>query len=172
MREVKADLERFCSFAAIHRGKEIENFLLQPKAMLRVICAELEKKGVAPLAEKEFESFLMELTDGMKNRVQAQYVKHYVDFERRRTPGVDLATFTERAMNDFDLAWGSMETRLQIAPGKELISAINEVLQSRFGVHLSHMRVADAMRTSEIPLELKALLEELDRFRKTEPPGA
>ena len=170
VQSIKAELEKFCWLARIHSGKEIENFLLCAPVLLRAIRAERSNKKAVSVTDDELIELLTGLTDTMKNRVQAQYVKHHVDFERRRAPGVDAATSTEQAMNEFDGLWGTLDKRLLIVPGKELLSAINEALQNRYGIHVSHMRLVDLAHVSEMQPDLMELLQELESFRKSEPP--
>ena len=172
--EVKAiseDLTRFCSFATIHGCKEIENFVLVPSAIRRAVTRQAEKRKIAdPLTDDLLLRILCEIAAGMKNRVQAHYVKFYCDFKRKRTPGIDLATLSETAMNDFDKMWSTLESRLAIVPGKETISSLNTRLQSDFGINVSATQIVDCLTESEVPQEMKDLLSQLEVFGKSVPP--
>jgi hypothetical protein len=123
------------------------------------------------LTDESLTAILDEITAAMKNRILAQFVKLYCDFKRRKTPGIDLATLSEVAMNEFDQLWSSLDSRLAIAPGKETLSALNARLQNDYGVNVSAVQIIDCISDAEMPREMNDLLSALDDFRKCEPPA-
>jgi len=170
--EISGQLSKFCKFAKIHSRKEIENFVLIPSAIRRAVTRQAAKRTIPdPLTDESLAMILDEITAAMKNRVQAQFVKLYCDFKRKKTPGIDTATFSEAAMNQFDQLWSSLDSRLAIAPGKETLSTLNARLQRDHGVNVSAMQIIECISKAEMPREMGELLSALDDFRKCDPPA-
>ena len=55
--------------------------------------------------------------------------------------------------------------------GKEALSALNRALQEKHGISVTATSIIDAMRLSEVPDELRALLGRLDAFRASSATG-
>ena len=73
-------------------------------------------------------------------------------------------------MNEFDKKWESVETRMKIVPGKEVFSALNAHLQSKYKIALSPNFVAESFLRSEVCPQIVALLQKLDEIRKEDAP--
>ena len=54
--------------------------------------------------------------------------------------------------------------KLEIIPGKEAMSAINQHLQDKYGVSITPTAIVDAMRADEIPIDMKNLIQDISRF--------
>jgi hypothetical protein len=104
---------------------------------------------------------MFRLTDSMKNKVQAQLVTARQAFERRSHPAIHPSNISEAAMNDFDVQWGTWPTRLRLISGKEVLSALNQYLQSLRHAAITPLAVIDAMRRDEVPVEMVALISKI-----------
>ena len=54
--------------------------------------------------------------------------------------------------------WDDLETRLQVLPGKKLMSRIHPEIQRRYGVSFGNPKIAEGFTASEIPPEIVDLL--------------
>lgn len=110
------------------------------------------------------------LRDFAKDRkpyVASQYVTGRRRFAARNSPGVDEATVSEAALREFEASWEEPAVQLHLIPGKEALGAINRHLQARYGVTVTSTAIIDAMRTDEVPAEMKDLIQQLTVFTKT-----
>ncbi len=73
-------------------------------------------------------------------------------------------------MNEFDKKWESVENRMKIVPGKEVLSALNAHLQLKYKIALSPIFVVASFLRGEISPQIAALLCKLDEIRKEETP--
>ena len=164
------ELQKFASFAYIHECKEIENYLLVPSAIQRAI----EKKARETLTRAaltrercdDVEVELQNVTQAMKSRVNAQFMakrKHYL---RSTNPTLDDATINQTMLESFDTTWQSLEGRLQVVPGKDVLTALNRNLQKNYSVNVTPSAIINAMGRNEIPGGMLSLLSRLDDFRK------
>jgi hypothetical protein len=56
------------------------------------------------------------------------------------------------------------QSRLKVIPGKEALSSVNEHLQRDYGVSVTPTAMVEAMKTDDIPDEMKELIEEISLF--------
>jgi hypothetical protein len=110
-------------------------------------------------------ALLMRLTEGMKNALLARLVASRQRFEWTIQSGLHAVSISEVAMNDFDAKWGCLEARMKLVPGKEVLSVVNEYLQSNLKFSLSPMALIEASMRSEVPASLVELLNKLDEMR-------
>ena len=97
--------ELFCDHVAIHRRKEIENFLLVPAAMDRAAARRVLDQAKRTGSHKEYNGNAAELLDSFslerKSYVSAQRVGARIRFERANSPTLNQATVTEESQ-EFD----------------------------------------------------------------------
>jgi energy-coupling factor transporter ATP-binding protein EcfA2 len=154
------ELNSFCWYAVVHSHKEIENYLLHPGAIARAIArkaAEHERTPSGELFDNHIEPLLLELTEAMKNRVQAQLVTARQAFERQSHPGIHPSSISEAAMNDFDAQWGNW----RLISGKETLSALNRYLQESGNSAITPLAVIEAFRRDEVPHEMVSLITKI-----------
>lgn len=166
--EVQAKLQASLKFSHVHARKEIENYLLVPAALDRVISKgilERQSKGafVKDPGEASLET-LLGLTEELKDEAEQQYVSRYVDFHRGGSK--DTATKMREATGHFRARWNAPEQRLSIVSGKELLRLYREHVQNAYSVSLTDAKIVDAMRQDELPDDLVSLLRGIDEFRK------
>jgi predicted ATPase len=161
------DLASHLELAHIHERKEMENYLLVPEVLERALAkasAERARRtGDSPAASETIAELLNAITNPMKGAVQAQYIaKRTKFFERER---LDPATITAATIEWFDSKWNDLGTRMEIVPGKEVLSSLRDRVQSIQGVSLTDVRIIDEFRITEVPGDLKSLIEKLDQYR-------
>jgi hypothetical protein len=168
--EILTRLGKFAAFAHIHHRKELENYLLVPAALSATIIKRLaeqnQRAGLKLVFDDDIGTLLETLTSSMRHRVAAQYLARRVQYERSKNPSLEAATVTEAHMKQFEYDWASLETRLEIVPGKELISDLNVYLQSKYAISLSPLAIANNIASEHIPSDMRGLIEAIDAFRK------
>jgi hypothetical protein len=129
---------------------ELENYLLAPGAIARVSGAD----------EAWIEAQLAILVDGFEDEV---YSGIYAEHQKRlRRTGVDDGAIGKQAKRTADAAWAEADRRIKLAPGKELLGALNQSLQAAGYKTLRARDLARELAESEIPAELRRVLREVD----------
>jgi len=167
------ELNRFCDYAHIHSRKELENFLLVPEAIERAIAARIAEQnrrtgGRAAFSE-DIKALLLSLTEPIKHDVQAQFLKRRLPYAKALNRALDESNITSKLLAAFDEKWAGLNTRLDLVPGKEVLSRLNAHLQKVCGAALTPTLIIDAMKQSEVPTEMKSIVVSLNSFRKATP---
>lgn len=170
---IDAECKAFCSLSVVHRCKEIENFLLVPAAIDRVAERRVKERnrrtGSTRAYEPCAESVLADFASEMERGVTARYLAARRQFEKSHSPGTDETSLNEATLKEFGQLWTDGHSQLRIIPGKDAMSTINRSLQERYGVSVTPTAIIDAMRTDEIPKEMRDLIDSLSIFASTRP---
>lgn len=134
--------------------KEIENYIIVPRAIVRAIEAHVAKRTRPPnLAEveseieKALELFRDETFDAISNEILLD----------NRPLGQVGANKTAREV--MKTLWTDFDSKLSIVSGKSVFNHIARWSQEQFGVSLNPPLVIRSMRPSEVPLEMSKILE-------------
>jgi hypothetical protein len=170
--ETRKALSKFCAIAHIHKRKEIENYLLEPIPLQRVINQRIHDRkqrgdNTKDLLE-DVGDILVKLTEELKNEVQGQYLAKREPYEGRLHPNHDPATIKTRLLSEFDELWSDFNSRMQLVPGKQVLAMFGKYLQTEYNVSLSINAIIAAFEKEEIPDEIKELIMSLDHFRTKE----
>lgn len=167
--DITTQLQDFCWYAVVHNHKELENFLLHPEPLSRVVIAKARERNkdvdVVDLGPAAIERLLTRLSEPMKNKVQAQLIASSEHFERRQQSGLHASTIAESVMDQFDGAWQRFADRMRIVPGKEMLSVLNQYFQETYSCALTPGAIVQAFKVSEIAPELVAVMRKLERLR-------
>ncbi|MFT3883364.1 MAG: AAA family ATPase [Gemmatales bacterium] len=165
---IEKETRLFCNIVAIHKRKEIENFLLVPSAIDRAASRRISDQATRSGKKMEYtacaKEVLEQFADGKKEAVTAQYLSGRRAFERARSTGAHDATLSESVLKECGRAWQSFESQMLLIPGKEALSAINQRLQSVYGVSITPTAIIDAMHVEEVPTEMTKLIETIEQF--------
>ena len=165
-------LSQFCAYAHIHRKKEVENFLLVPSALQRAIAKRLADQnarcGTSTRFSESVEERLRVITDEVKYDVQAQYQERQKPFAKAADPSQDDTSITSALLASFDRDWGDLCRRLEIVPGKEILSRLNSFLQATYDVTVTPALIIDSMTPQEIPDEMRGIVLDLQAFARGE----
>ena len=163
------DFKKYSSLAHIHKRKEIENYLLDSNVLQRAIESQVTKRAERSGKKDKFtenvEDILLTLSDKMKSKVNAQFMSMREKYLKLANPGLDKSSINEQMLEDFDALWSNIKTRIEIIPGKELLSSLNEYLQGNYSVSLTHTLIVNSMKREEIPSDIIKLLDDLEEFR-------
>lgn len=165
--ELVSSLNTEIQFAHIHQRKEIENYLLVPTVLERVVIRLITEKamqdGMKEVPQVNVMDLLSSLTNEIKTDCQGQYVSRYCEYHR--SSGRDQATLTSEALSRFESKWTTLDTRMILVPGKKVLKAFRQRCQSEWGITLTDIRIIDGFQRDEIPLDLIELLTALDAYR-------
>lgn len=169
LEKVKASLDDSVLFGHIHERKEIENFLLVPDALQRIVDRTLLAKASREAEGTRKPSFcimttLKEITDEIKTEVLSQYVGKRANYFR--SAGVDAATATRDASNWFEPLWADLKKRVCLVPGKLVLKKLRERLAAEHSITITDSMIIGCIRKDEIPSDLVACLKGLEEFRK------
>lgn len=167
--ETKSQLSSFANLVHIHAQKEIENYLLDPivldRALQRRIAEHNKRANTAIECSEKIEDILTSLTGMLKSKVSGQFLSSRSSYEKIKNSSLDQATINQRLLDEFEEIWSNLHRRLEIVPGKEILSQLNAQLQERYKVTLSVTTIIGMMRPEEVPKEIIKLIDELDSFR-------
>ncbi len=160
--------KEFCDLVIVHRCKEIENFLLVPRAIDRAAARKLSDRNKRINNDQSYEScaekILEQYACDEKTYVTSRCLAMRRHFERIHSPNTDETTSNESALRELEQNWSNTISKLSIIPGKNALSAINQKLQNQYSVNVTSTAIIDAMLIEEIPHEMKGLIESLSNF--------
>lgn len=140
----------------VWRRKEIENFLLQPKAIRRVLVTRI-KTGEVPSSE-EIRRRLLEICESERRSIEDGFASAMIQADRK----LDVVTANRSARAYVDKAWQSEDGRFAIASGKTLLSELSKWAQGQFGVAFGPPAIARQVTQSEIPGELAGVIRAIE----------
>lgn len=147
----------------IWKRKEIENYLLDPPAVRRVIYSRVRAAAKCPSNEVIREKMLSvadELRDAVIDGIAERY--HFSN----RGLGIGGAMKTARGfVND---CWSDPERRLALVSGKHLLSGLSEWSKVTFGVSFGAGTLCRALKREEVPKEIVSVLSAIEERRAFE----
>lgn len=166
--KISDELVRELNGAVVLARKELENYLLDIDVLQRVldkqIDARMRRLGTEIVAGKSIEQYLLEITERFRIDAQSQYLAKKIAFHKGSN--IDHSTLTKQVMRHFETQWSTLSSRLHVIPGKEVLKALRDAVQSDFGVNLTNVKIIEEFRVNEVPLDLRDLLVQLDGFRQ------
>jgi len=145
--------------------KEIENYLLIPAAIARLILKRMVDQGAAP-SPGAVQNKIDEIANRMQDDVFDALSHEYLSRDRRG--GVKRAN--QNARQRLDQAWDTRLGRLSVIPGKRVISQLSEWSQNSFGVPFGPVTLARMLEKREVPAEIRAVVKAIET-RKSFPKG-
>ena len=141
----------------IWKRKEIENYLLVPAAICRVIEKGSPKNGDMP-TKSEVEQKLEEFAEGLRidalNLMAAEY------FEEDRKLGFPGAN--KQAMDRLAESWKTFDGKLALISGKEALHRLAEWTSKQFGVSLNALKLAKELTRQELSDEVQSVLTAIE----------
>jgi len=141
-------------------AKEIENYFLNPRIILRAIMASLQANIIPPSEErvsnklqKIVNGFREDVIDGLATEIQMQQKK------------LTLTTARKMAIARVDAVEHAFGGITRLAPGKDVISRLSSWSQEKFRVPLNALKLARAARSGEIDEEMTSVLSSIENFR-------
>jgi energy-coupling factor transporter ATP-binding protein EcfA2 len=162
-----AELNHHLDFSHIHARKEIENYLLVPeildRAMKKAVSERARRLGEEIVEPEPAIKILERITNSLRSATQAQYISKRARYLKHS--GRDEATIGAETIELFDSKWMNIDTRMEIVPGKDVLRAFREEMQTRYSISLTDHKIIDEFRFKEIPTDLISLLNKLEEYR-------
>ena len=165
--EIHQELEHELKLAHIHNRKEIENYLLIPSILERVLeksIKDRERRSHSLIERKETAGNILErITELEKTNIQSQYIAKRIDFLKKS--GKDISTITTEAIRIFEKKWQTLDERMEIVPGKQTLRMLRNEIQNLYSINLTDIKIIDEFKAKEIPEDLTLLIKNLEEFR-------
>lgn len=172
---IEISLRERCDFAIIHARKEIENFVLVPSAIDRLIRSKIAGRGKSFSAAEDYEpcaeSILLDYASAQKTYLMSQFSEHHKRFERLKGSKSHEATLLKAAMDEFEERWTDTQERLRMIGGKDALCYLNGELQKRHKVSVTPSGIVEAMRSEEIPHGIREMVSTIAAFIHKKLPG-
>jgi hypothetical protein len=140
--------------------KEIENYLLVPSALQRLIASRIARRMVPPteaeIAEK-LDQLAGERYDEVFDGISAEILA-----EDR---GLGAAGANRATREILDPLWVSATGRQSLASGKSILADLFKWVQDEFGVSMTSAAVIGAMRPIEVHSDVQGFLDAVMRGR-------
>ncbi len=138
--------------------KEIENYLVVPGMIARVIVSLKSSDSEGP-SETEVSESVARLADGLRDETLDALAAEL--FASDRAGGVARAN--RLARERVDEAWRTIEGRIAVVSGKELLSKLSSWAQATYGVSLSVARLAGSFTRADLPAEVVGVIGAIER---------
>lgn len=128
--------------------KELENYILTPRSIFKL----------TGLNDNLFESFcddLFKLLDNLKDSTQESMLNHYETVYKGMQAGTILSRYVNPILNE---RWKTLEGRLSICNGKEIISLINSYIQNSYHRTSSREKLISKLSVSDVSEEMKDVI--------------
>ena len=132
--------------------KEIENYLLSPRALAKVAGVSQDEESYHSFCEALFFA-LDELASHTKGSILDQLCLN----DRSKNPSYYLSQAEER----FCAYWKTLEGRLSLVCGKDAISLVNRWINDKFRKRSSLAKIISALSTADISIEMKSVIDNL-----------
>jgi energy-coupling factor transporter ATP-binding protein EcfA2 len=167
--KIQQELDSELRLAHIHKRKEIENYLLIPSVLERVLekaIRERERRSQTVVDRGDsVRCILNRVTEQNKAEIQAQYVAKRSEFLKPNKQ--DSATIILETSNWFEEKWRDLDKRIEIVPGKQILGLLKHEIQNLYSVSITDIKIVDEFKIEEIPDDLACLIACLEKFRIT-----
>jgi energy-coupling factor transporter ATP-binding protein EcfA2 len=139
----------------------IENYLLVPSTLQRVLAQAIERRNAATIETQpaptvdEIATLLETAVDATKNETLALLAAAI----ERGNRSLATETAVRMATESLDAAWTSVEGKLLICPGKLALSTFRRLCAERYDVSFSDRAAAESMQAGEISDEIVSVLQ-------------
>ena len=143
----------------IWQRKEIENYLLVPETIQRVIARRVRGETSPPSTEDVIEAMEFQAEKLKDDTFDAFANERWL---RDRAGGVRNAN--KRARSYVNRLWNDLDSRLGIVSGKAMLSRLSAWSQEEYGVSFGPSTVAAELREGELAEEVVEVVSEIDRL--------
>lgn len=141
----------------ILQRKEIENYLIIPQALFKVI------PKTANLIYDDFLEQLEALLDEEYNKVFDAYATQYhIDCKKlTKGPQWETKTCNAKARAYLEEHWKTIDDKIALVGGKEFLSRLAKFYQDKFGVTLTIKKIFNGITSTLVPEEIVQFLDQL-----------
>ncbi len=140
----------------IWNRKEIENYLIIPEAICRVI--ENRAKDEIKISISE----IREAIDGICNELYYDIFDNMSN-EFRKYNRKEQEKANEKTRTLMDSHWSSLNEKLKLVPGKVVISKLSKWSKASYGISFSAGTIVREIKKEEINPEIKSIIESIEK---------
>lgn len=135
----------------IWRKKELENYLINPKLLYRLINNQ----------KVEYTQFLHEYEKYVDTYKQGVIDAYTTMIQNESNNRIEAGTAAKRARKYVESKWNNIDEKLCIAPGKSLLKGTNKWMYDNFKVHCSIQCIFNEMKLEDIDGEVIEVINQL-----------
>lgn len=132
--------------------KELENYILVPKALAKVAGIPTEGPKYS-----DFCSALFEELEHLAIQTKDNMLDHLYKLDQSKLPSY----YRPIVDSLFNPKWETLTGRLSIACGKDILSLVNDWIKRVFKKSSSRSRIIGALTAADIPNEMQSVIDEL-----------
>ena len=136
--------------------KELENYLVEPRAIRRVLQSRIKDQDVP--TEPEIWKKILEICENERRSVEDGIALALIQANRK----LDLITANRMARSRVDQIWKTQANRPRMVSGKDILSKLSEWTQEEFGTAFGAPAVARQMTATGIPAELADVIAAIE----------
>lgn len=159
--EIEARLQEAisrCVDLHVWEHKELENYLLVPSAIVRLLKRSA-KKNQSELTELMVQQTLDATTEDMYDSTVAKHA----DAIHRRQPGLEPSSALAQAQQLLQPLWSDPAERRRVVHGKNALKQLSAWAQDRYCAGITATSIARSLHADEIDGELKEVLTAIER---------
>jgi hypothetical protein len=141
----------------IWKKKEIENYLLIPETIYRVLCKRIRKKRELPKV-KEIQKKIDKVAMSLKDSTIDSFAQEIYNLDRSK----GISSANRRARKIVEESWDSFDDRISIVSGKEVFSKLSSWSQRKYGVSFGTLAILSEINRSEIDSEITDVIDKLE----------
>lgn len=141
----------------IWRKKEIENYLLIPAAIYRVLYKRIPQKKGLPKVQ-EIQKKIDKIALSLKVSTIDSFAQEIYNLDRSR--GISFAN--RKARKIVEESWNSFDDRISIVSGKEVFSKLSNWSQQKHGVSFGAPAILLEINRNEIDSEITHVIDKLE----------
>jgi hypothetical protein len=138
--------------------KEIENYLINPKVIHRIILQKGKKVNVSTL--DELITQLNILCESFKEEVIDDYATEF----QAKDKSIVVKTANQKARDYINSIWES--EKFSLIPGKKFISSLSGWSSTKYRVNLNAFIISREFRKEEIPKEINRIISIIEKGEK------
>jgi hypothetical protein len=164
----REDLSESNRYVHIHDKKEIENYLIAVSAIETAFRDRVENKntrtGRHESAEFDVKHVLHEIAEELKGDTLTQKLSWRRRHLRSMGSPLDDSSIDRETLERFNHLWSSLDGRLSLVSGKEILARLNRRTQESNGVTLTPSAIIKSMKKSDIPSSIVELVSTIRQF--------
>lgn len=141
--------------------KELENYLVVPTAIARVITSRLPEERET-VANDEVASAIDQICQDLQEDAADGFATSYQSVHRDHA----VSTANRAARRIVSARWNNLEQRIGVVSGKEILSQLSSWSQEAFGVSFGPMAIARAITAEEVSPEIREVLQAIENIEE------
>lgn len=141
----------------IWKKKEIENYLLIPDAIYRVLYKRIRKKKELPKVN-EIQKKINKIVSSLKNSTIDSFSQEIYNLDRSK----GISSANRKARKIVEESWSSFDDRVSIVSGKEVFSKLSGWSQRKYGVSFGAPAILSEINRNEIDSEITYLIDKIE----------